>query len=143
MRVTFVLAALAWGCEGGGDVGIGAAGEMGLLDRDGDGAVDALDVDADGVEDVTFAGGPMCAGAVLAGGDGTAVDLDCDGRADLDRERPAPFGCLPEWVNADGDGQVEGVDVDCDGDADGVGCAATLVDGDGDGTADLADLLCR
>ncbi len=141
MRLAFVVLALALGCEDGDGGGMYAGGEMGLLDRDGDGAVDALDVDADGIADVTFAGGPMCAGAFDGGG--AAVDLDCDGRADLDRDRPAPRGCLPEWLNADDDGEVDGVDVDCDGDIDGVGCAVTLLDGDGDGTADLADFLCR
>ena len=88
-----------------------AAAQVGLVDEDGDGTPDGLDLDGDGAADLGF--DPSCSAPIDQDGDGTpdGIDLDCDGAVDI-------AACDQPVIDDDGDGIPEGIDLDCDGVAD-------------------------
>ena len=102
------------------------------VDSNGDGVPDGIDLDGDGVIDVSF----------------DDLDLDCDGTVDVDLSQ-LPDGdiiilggdCRSEAIDTDGDGTLDGFDVDCDGQVD-VSCIPVLHDDDGDGQVDGIDTDC-
>jgi hypothetical protein len=89
-----------------------SASHLTVIDTDGDGIPDALDVDGDGTADVSL-GAPCDAPLVDADADGVpdGLDLDCDGTADV-------TWCTHPIIDADGDGVPDGIDLNCDGTAE-------------------------
>ncbi len=102
-----------------------------LPDTDGDGALDALDLDADGdgIPDCTEAGGTDADGDGRADGD----DADRDGLVDL--VEPVAGGVALPRADFDADGSPDMLDTDSD--ADGVTDLIEAHDLDGDGKADV------
>lgn len=107
-----------------------------IVDTDGDGFVNFLDVDsdADGLSDLLEAGG------VDADGDGRVddfVDADHNGLADsVDGKLPSGRALAP--VDSDKDGVLDGLDTDSDGDGMSDRDERTA-DADGDGIPDYRD----
>ncbi len=159
----------------------GASGEpaavtIALLDLDGDGAWDGVDLDGDDLSDVAF--DADCDRMLVGGSDGSwdgldfdcnrvvdaaacarplvnndddafadGIDLDCDGLAELSVQT-GPTNCWPAPLDDDGDGDFDGFDLDCDGAVDLWGlppnpaCWPEPIDDAGDGHIDGIDSDC-
>ena len=160
----------------------GASGEpaavtIALLDLDGDGAWDGVDLDGDELSDVAF--DADCDRMLVGGSDGSwdgldfdcnrvvdaaacarplvnndddafadGIDLDCDGLAELSVQTGPP-NCWPAPLDDDGDGRIDGIDSDCDGEAEHTvsppttpDCWPTAMDIDDDGYSDGVDFDC-
>jgi hypothetical protein len=99
--------------------------EVGLLDTDADGIPDAVDLDDDGVADISLADFLGCNPLIDDDADGIpdGLDFDCDGVADFALDLPPlpplpPPSCVPGLIDSDADGVPDGLDIDCDGVAD-------------------------
>ena len=121
-----------------------------VLDTDGDGIGDALDLDGNGQPDFKItpnngsgSGSNVCIPDVLTDANGipTGIDLDCDGMADINL-----MICVPKAIDDNGDGIPDGLDTDCDGMIDvpfqTMTCVPKLLDTDGDGKPDAVDIDC-
>jgi hypothetical protein len=112
-----------------------------LIDGDGDGEPDGLDLDCDGQIDLAWCDQPL----VDRDGDGApdGLDFDCDGAADVDLDLPEV--CIPQLIDDNDDHLPEGIDTDCDGAADVELdlCVPALIDATpGDHVPDGVDLDC-
>jgi len=112
-----------------------------LLDLDGDGAWDGVDLDGDEQPDVAF--DADCDRMLVGGADGVwdGLDFDCNRVIDL-------TACERPLVNIDDDAFADGIDLDCDGLAElalttgPASCWPMPIDGDDDGDYDGFDLDC-
>jgi hypothetical protein len=87
-------------------------GQQSVIDDDGDGVPEGIDLDGDGESDIDV--GAICEDILVDDdGDGQpdALDLDCDGEVDI-------AWCEQPLIDDDGDGIPEGIDLNCDGESD-------------------------
>ncbi len=115
MVVVVVMAMAYFGCVSEYPTGEGVA-QYALVDMDGDGINDAIDLDVDGFPDLDMeseAGGVCDEPLVDNDGNGfpDGIDTSCNGQRDC-------VLCSEPLIDEDGDGVADGLDFDCDGHMD-------------------------